>query len=79
MRIIVRRGSGFFVAPDKIVTNIHVLADATTVTAKSVDAEIVYTIEGIIAFDDINDLVVLKIAEEDTPFPISASNIVRKG
>ena len=39
----------------------------------------VYTIEGIIAFDDINDLAVLKIVERDTPFPIGASDVVRKG
>ena len=73
------RGSGFFVAPDKIVTNIHVLAGATKVTAKCDQTETVYTIEGIIAFDDINDLAVLKIAEKGTPFLLSDSNAVRKG
>lgn len=73
------RGSGFFVAPDKIVTNVHVLADATTVTARHVNTKMVYTIEGIIAFDDINDLAVLKVVERDTPFPIGASDAVRKG
>ena len=73
------QGSGFFVAPDKIVTNVHVLADVATVTAKRIDSGAVYTIEGIIAFDDINDLAVLKIVEEDTPFPIGAGDAVRKG
>lgn len=73
------RGSGFFVAPDKIVTNVHVLADAATVTAKCVDPEIFYTIEGIIAFDDINDLAILKIVEEDTPFSIGPDDTVREG
>ncbi|MXV78038.1 tetratricopeptide repeat protein [Candidatus Poribacteria bacterium] len=73
------RGSGFFVAPDKIVTNVHVLAGATKVTAMCDQTETVYTIEGIIAFDDINDLAVLKIAEEGIPFLLGDSNPVRKG
>ena len=73
------RGSGFFIESDRIVTNVHVLAGASKITAKCVDTETVYTIEGIIAFDDINDLAVLKIAEEGTPFPLGDSNTLRKG
>ena len=72
-------GSGFFVERDKIVTNFHVVEGATEITAKRVDTETVYTIEGITAFDVENDLVVLKIAEEDTPFLLGDSEIVRKG
>ncbi len=72
-------GTGFFIEPDKIVTNVHVLAGATTVTPKSIDTEAVYTVEGITAFDDINDLAILKIVEEGTPFPIGDSKKVRKG
>ena len=75
----IARGSGFFVERDTIVTNVHVIAGATKVTAMHVDTETVYTIEGIIAFDDINDLAVLKVAEEGTPFPLGDSSIVRKG
>lgn len=71
--------NGFFVAPGKIVTNVHVLAGATKVTAKCVDTETVYTLEGIIAFDGENDLAVLKIAEEGTPFLLGDSDIVQKG
>ena len=73
------RGCGFFIEPDKIVTNVHVLAGKVTVTAKCVETETVYTVEGIVAFDDINDLAVLKIAEEATPFPLGDSRKVRKG
>lgn len=73
------RGNGFFIAPDKIVTNVHVLAGKATVTAKCVETETTYTVEGIIAFDDINDLAVLKVAEEATPFPLGNSRKVRKG
>lgn len=72
-------GNGFFIEPDKIVTNVHVLAGASTITAKCVETETTYTVEGIIAFDDINDLAVLKVAEEGTPFPLGNSKKVRKG
>ena len=71
-------GNGFFIEPDKIATNVHVLAGASTITVHCVETETTYTIEGIIAFDDINDLAVLKVAEEGTPFPLGNSKKVRK-
>lgn len=71
------RGSGFFIESDKIVTNVHVLAGATKITARHIDKELCYTIEGIVAFDDKNDLVILKIAEEDKPFSLGDSNTIR--
>ncbi len=72
-------GNGFFIEPDKIVTNVHVLAGAEKITATCIKTETVYNIESIIAFDDINDLVVLKVPEEGTPFPLGNSKKVRKG
>ena len=71
--------NGFFIEPDKIATNVHVIAGASTITAHCVETETTYTVEGIIAFDDINDLAVLKVAEEGTPFPLGNSKKVRKG
>lgn len=71
-------GSGFFIESDKIVTNVHVLAGATKFTVRRVDTELFYTIEGVAAFDDKNDLVILKIAEENKPFSLGDSNTVRK-
>lgn len=70
-------GSGFFVTPDKIATNIHVLAGAKKVTAKQVSTGKDYTVEGITAFDDKNDLAILKISEEETPFTFGDSDKVR--
>ena len=72
-------GTGFFVSEDKIATNVHVLAGAVKVTAKHVSSDKVYTVEGITAFDDINDLVVLKISEKGTPFPFADSDSVQVG
>ncbi len=71
-------GSGFFVERDKIVTCFHGLADATKVTVTHVDTGTVYTIEGIIASDYENDLVVLKTAEEGTPFRLGNNETVEK-
>ena len=52
--------SGFFVAPDKIATNIHVVAYPGSVFIKSPDEKIIWTVEGITAFDVRNDLAILK-------------------
>ena len=73
------RGSGFFVERDKIVTCLPlVLQMLTKVTVTHVDTGFVYTIEGIIASDYENDLVVLKTVEEDTPFRLGNSEAVEK-
>ena len=64
-------GTGFFVAPDKIATNTHVVAHAGPVSVKSPDKEKDWTIEGVVAFDTKNKLVILKIAGEGTPLPLA--------
>ena len=58
-------GSGFFIAPDKIVTNIHVVADAKIVFA--VGRKKVYNIEKVIGYDPKYDLVILKVSGEGNP------------
>ena len=70
--------SGFFVARDQIATCFHVLEGAMTITAKHVDTDAAYTIEGITAFDEKNDLAVLKVSEEETPFDLGNSETVKK-
>ena len=60
------------------MTCFHGIADATNVTVTHVDTGSVYTIEGIIASDYENDLVVLKTVEEDTPFRLGNSEAVEK-
>ncbi|MDE0087381.1 MAG: tetratricopeptide repeat protein [Candidatus Poribacteria bacterium] len=73
-------GSGFFVKPDLIATNYHVIEGATKGTAKLVGKSTVYTIEGITAADRINDLVLLKVAAYViNPFPLGDSNDVDIG
>ena len=75
-------GTGFFIARDMLVTNIHVVVDAKTIAAKQLDSEkpILYPIEGVMAFDEKNDLVVLKVAEEcPTPLSLGDSETVQSG
>lgn len=54
-------GSGFFVRPDLIATNFHVIQGAAQGTAKLVGKRTTYIIEGITATDKDNDLVLLKV------------------
>ncbi len=71
--------SGFFVAPDKIATNIHVIAHPGPVFIKSPDKKTIWTVEGVTAFDVRNDLAVLKISGEGTPSRLGDSDAVRVG
>ena len=58
-------GSGFFVAPDLVVTSVHVLAGihgkSYTWEMRSVNQPIQYTIKGVAASDPEYDLVLLKV------------------
>ncbi len=96
-------GTGFFVAPDLLVTNIHVVANAETIAAKHLTFKktpmyhpdhkdipygykrevskkpVLYSINGVAAFDAQNDLVVLKVNEKcATHLPLSNSENVNK-
>ena len=57
-------GSGFFVQPDKVVTNLHVVARPGPIFVKLSDDETIWMVEGVTAYDMENDLVILKIAGE---------------
>ena len=70
--------SGFFIERNQIATSFHVLEGATSVAVKHVDTDAAYTIEGITAFDEKNDLAVLKVSEEGIPFDLGNSETVGK-
>ena len=55
-------GSGFFVKPNLIATNYHVIAGAASGTAKLVGKYTTYKIEGFTATDEANDLALLKVS-----------------
>ena len=73
-------GSGFFVKPDQIATNFHVIEGAAQGTAKLVGKYARYQVEGIIATDKDNDLAVLKVtAYGVTPLSLGDSDTVNIG
>ncbi|MDE0084729.1 MAG: trypsin-like peptidase domain-containing protein [Candidatus Poribacteria bacterium] len=72
-------GTGFFVRENLIATNIHCIAGATSVSAKLLDSNTEYDVEGVVAFDDKNDLVILKVSGIGTRFRIGNSDMIKKG
>ena len=71
--------SGFFVANDKIVTNIHVLAAADLDSLHITSNYASFTIRGVTAFDVKNDLVILRVFGEGVPLVLGDSDAVRSG
>ena len=75
----VAAGSGFFVAPHLIATNIHCVVGTTWVFAEPVSLPDPYPIAGVVAYDDKADLVILQISAEGMPLPLGNSDTVKKG
>ena len=73
-------GSGFFVTPNLIATNFHVIEGAAKGTAQLVGKYITYNIEGVTATDKKNDLALLKVtAYAIKPLSLGDSDKVRTG
>ena len=73
-------GSGFFVKPNLIATNYHVIEGAAKGTAKLVGKFTRYKIEGVTATDKTNDLAILKVtAYSIRPLSLGDSDKVRIG
>ena len=72
-------GSGFFVKPDIIVTNIHVITDRGSILVKSSDRKTSWKVKGVTAFDVRNDLVAIKVRGEGTPLPLGDSSYLQNG
>ena len=73
-------GSGFFVTPNLIATNYHVIAGAASGTAKLVGKSTIYKIEGFTATNKYNDLALLKVSASGiNPLPIGNSDAVKIG
>ena len=73
-------GSGFFVKPNLIATNYHVIEGAARGTAKLVGKHTTYNIEGFTATDQANDLAILKVtAYGIKPLSLGESDTVRIG
>ena len=78
--VILGFGSGFFVKENLIATNYHVIEGAASGTAKLVGKYTTYTIQGVTATDEANDLALLKVnAYGIKPLPLGDSDNVRIG
>ena len=75
----VAAGSGFFVAPYLIATNIHCVVGTTWVFVEPVSLPNTYPIESVVAFDDKMDLVILRVSVEGMPIPLADSDTVEMG
>ncbi|MDE0685698.1 MAG: serine protease, partial [Candidatus Poribacteria bacterium] len=73
------KGTGFFVDPDLIVTNLHGVAGAPALVAELVSSETQFPVEGVVASDIANDLTVLKVTGEGIPLSLGDSNAVQIG
>lgn len=66
-------GTGFFVQPDKIATNIHIVDSVRIVFA--VGTKKIYNIEKVTGYDPERDLVVLKVSGEGKPLELGEGEI----
>lgn len=77
---ILARGSGFFVRPNLVATNFHVIDGAAKGIARPVNSETASPIEDIMAADESYDLALLKVTVHGvTPLPIGDSDKVQIG
>ena len=67
-------GSGFFVQPNTIATNYHVIEGAAHGTVKLVRMPTKYTIDGVLAIDKDNDLALLKVSAASDIKPLTLIN-----
>ena len=69
-------GSGFLIAPNIIATNFHVIENSYSGYVKFVNKDEIYEIEGVVGYDSVYDLALIKIGVNDgTPLPLKSSNI----
>src|ERR1035438_7819399 len=68
-------GTGFLVSSDgKLITNHHVIEGAASAVAKAENGGL-FPIEGVLADDPKNDLVLLKLTGKDLPFLTLSTNV----
>ena len=76
IQISANNGSGFFIGKHLIVTNFHVIIGATSVSIGFLDSENTFEIESVAAYDDKNDLILLKVVPEGSPLKLGDSDTV---
>ena len=75
------QGSGFFVAPNIIATNYHVMEGSTNASCILNNSDIEYKIDGYVGVDESVDLILLKVSTLNKPaikFSVTTASIVQK-
>jgi hypothetical protein len=75
------QGSGFFVAPNIIATNYHVVEGATNASCILNNSDIEYKIDGYVGIDKSVDLILLKVSTLNKPaikFAVTTASIGKK-
>ena len=75
------QGSGFFVAPNIIATNYHVVEGATNASCILNNSDIEYKIDGYVGVDESVDLILLKVSTLNKPaikFSVTTASIGQK-
>ena len=73
-------GSGFFVARDTVVTNLHVVEGVFKGYIKRIGIDKTYRIKGIVAMDSRQDLAIIRVSGVDAPvLPLGKSDKVQIG
>ena len=75
------QGSGFFVAPNIIATNYHVVEGATNASCILNNSDIEYKIDGYVGVDESVDLILLKVSTLNKPaikFAVTTASIGQK-
>lgn len=67
-------GSGFYISEDRVVTNYHVIKDASKLIIKTLD-EKEYKVVGIAGYDADLDLAVLQVEHKGTPLALNTHGI----
>lgn len=76
----IKYGSGFFVAPDVVATNFHVIENTINGYVKIVGKEPIYEILGLVGIDRSNDLALVKVKGiRGAQLPIGNSNSLAIG
>jgi formylglycine-generating enzyme required for sulfatase activity len=76
----ISQGSGFFVRSDVVVTNYHVIAEATRGVAKIVGKDTAYPLAGVVAASQALDLALVKVSGASAPtLPLGAEAEVAVG
>ena len=73
------QGGGFFVLPNRLVTNVHVLTGATLATVRTFDGHS-YLVDGIVSLNQNNDLALIQISGSANISSLSlAANVESEG